>query len=82
MINAQQQYITPDGRLTIAGLQLFGDLSRRLILAESGITALQGRVDAVEAKLAAIAVVASPTGGTTEDAEARAAIVSIINAAG
>lgn len=65
--NLQERYVTADGRLTIAGVQLFDSLTRRLTIAED--------------KLKAIATVAEPTGGTP-DAEARAAINAIIAGAG
>lgn len=65
--NLEQQYVGADGRLTIEGVQLFGDLARR--------------IEGLEAKLDAISAVAEPTGGTP-DAEARAAINAIIAAAG
>ena len=61
--NPLAQYVQTDGRLTILGIQLLGDLERRLV--------------DVEARFAAIAAVAAPTGGTS-DAEARAAINAII----
>lgn len=67
MINAQQQYFTPDGRPTIAGLQLLGDQARRIAV--------------LEAKLKAISEVDAPTGGATQDAEARAAVNDILDAA-
>lgn len=66
--NIQEQYVTPDGRLTIDGYKL--------------IAALDERLTAAEAKLTAIAALADPTGGATVDAEARAAIVAILDAAG
>jgi len=62
--NLQEAYVTPDGRLTLAGAKLFDNISRRL--------------DVAEGKLSAIAAVADPTGGTTQDAEARAAINAIV----
>jgi hypothetical protein len=65
--NLQQQYVGPDGRLTIAGAQLFDNLDRRLRVAED--------------KLKAIAAVTGPDAGATIDAEARAAINAIIAAA-
>ena len=43
--------------------------------------ALQAGLGAAEAKLAAIAAVADPAGGATVDAEARAAIIAIIDGA-
>jgi hypothetical protein len=66
--NPQISYTFPDGRLTIEGLQLLLGIEDRLARAER--------------KLAAIAVVAAPTGGATVDAEARAQIVAILGAAG
>lgn len=65
--NLQERYVTEDGRLTIAGAQLFDGLHRRMTIAEN--------------KLKAIAAVAEPTGGTP-DAEARTAINEIIAGAG
>ena len=65
--NLAQQYVGPDGRLTLEGVQLFDSLSRRLLVLEN--------------KLAAIAEVTGPAGGATTDAEARAAINAIIAAA-
>ena len=58
------QYVQADGRLTTEGLRLFADLF--------------ARVEAMEAKLSAVAAVAGPVGGATIDAEARAAILAII----
>lgn len=58
------KYLNADGTLNVQGLQLFNDLETRLADAE--------------AKLAAIAAVTAPAGGATVDAEARAAIASII----
>lgn len=58
------QYVQPDGRLSTEGLRLFADLFARM--------------EAVEAKLSAVAAVAGPAGGATIDAEARAAILAII----
>lgn len=55
------QYVQPDGRLTSEGLRLFADLF--------------ARVEALEARLAAVA---APVGGATIDTEARAAIVALI----
>lgn len=55
------QYVQPDGRLTSEGLRLFADLF--------------ARVEALEARLAAVA---APVGGVTIDTEARAAIVALI----
>ncbi len=66
--NIQQRYFDEGGRPTIAGMELLEDMVRRL--------------DDAESKIAAIAAVADPSGGTTVDSEARAAIVSIIGAAG
>ena len=65
--NLAQQYVGPDGRLTLEGVQLFDSLARRILT--------------LEGKLAAIAEVTGPTGGATTDAEARAAINAIIAAA-
>ena len=42
----------------------------------------QDRLAAAEARLEAIAAVADPAGGATVDAEARAAIIAIIDGAG
>lgn len=66
--NAQIQYVAADGRLTMAGMQLFSAQARQIA--------------ALEAKLAALGGVTTPAGGGTQDAEARAAINAIINAAG
>lgn len=65
-MTAQQgfKYLNADGTLNVHGLQLFNDLEARLADAE--------------AKLTAIAAVTAPAGGATVDAEARAAIASII----
>jgi len=60
--------MSPDGSLTLLGLELFGEMQRR--------------IEAQDAKLAAIAAVVSPAGGATVDAEARAAIAAIIAGAG
>ena len=65
--NAQVRYVGADGRLTLDGMILLGRLSERLA--------------AAEARLAAIGDVVDPTGGATQDAEARAAVASIIGAA-
>ena len=66
--NAQIQYVSQDGRLTMAGMQLLDAQARQIA--------------ALEAKLAALGLVTTPAGGGTQDAEARAAINAIINAAG
>lgn len=65
--NMAEAYFDGTGRPTIAGQRLLADMVFRL--------------DALEAKLDAIAAVADPTGGATTDAEARAAIVAITGAA-
>jgi hypothetical protein len=70
IINKSVRYVAPDGTLTVQGLDLF-----------NGLSALAGRVEAAEAKLAAIAAVSAPTGGATTDTEARAAINAIITGA-
>lgn len=57
-------YVDKAGRLTREGLLLLQDQA--------------ARIEALETRLAAIAAVAAPTGGTTTDTEARAAISSII----
>lgn len=69
-MNAQQNftYTQANGTLTLEGLKLF--------------RALEDRLDALEATLQAIGTIAAPSGGATDDAEARAAIVAIIAAAG
>lgn len=64
--NLSEQYVGPNGRLTLTGMKFFDAMERR--------------IEAAEGKLAAIAAVADPTGGATTDAEARAAIVAIIGA--
>lgn len=46
------------------------------------VNALKARATAAEAKLAAIAAVAAPTGGATTDTQARTAINAIIAGAG
>lgn len=66
--NSQVSYVGGDGRFNIEGLKLLHDLDTK--------------VTALEAQLAAIAAVTAPTGGATNDAEARAAVVAIIGAAG
>ena len=68
MINNLVSYVNPDGTLTTRGLEYLGDLERRIVLAEG--------------KLAAIAAVTDPAGGATIDAEARTAIIAIIDGAG
>lgn len=65
--NMAEVYFAPTGRPTLAGQRLLQDMADRL--------------DAIEAKLFAIAEIADPTGGATTDAEARAAILAIIGAA-
>lgn len=66
--NLAETYVQRDGHLTLEGLKLLQDMN--------------SRITDLETKLAAIAAVAAPTGGATTDAEARAAINSIITAAG
>ena len=66
--NIQQRLYGPQGAPTVEGQKLLDDLYNRL--------------EALEGALAAIAAVAGPTGGATTDTEARAAINSIIAAAG
>lgn len=66
--NIQEQYVDPSGRLTIDGYKMLDGLFQR--------------VDALDAKLTAIAALADPAGGATIDAEARAAIAAILDAAG
>lgn len=66
--NPQISYTFPDGRLTIEGLRLLQGLETRLARAE--------------AKLSAIAALADPAGGATVDAQARASIAAILDAAG
>lgn len=68
MINPQIAYFNADGTPTLEGLRVFGDMVSRL--------------EAAEAKLAAIAALADVTGGATVDAEARAKIAAILDAAG
>lgn len=65
--NLQQRYVDQDGRFTIEGVQLLDAMARRIL--------------ALENKMQAIAAVTAPTGGATTDAEARAAISAIIDAA-
>lgn len=66
--NPQIRYVDQGGRLTLDGLAL--------------LQSLEKRVAAAEAKLAAIAALSDPSGGATIDAEARAAIAQILDAAG
>ena len=66
-LNLTTRFVQPDGRLTLTAIQQLSELERRL--------------NVQEMKMAAIAAVADPTGGVTEDAEARAAIIAIIAAA-
>ena len=68
MINNLVSYFNPDGTPTAEGMKFF--------------KALEGRLEAAEAQMAAIAAVTGPTGGATIDAEARTAIDAIIAAAG
>lgn len=68
MINNLVSYFRQDGTPTERGLEEF----RRM----------EDRIAALEAKLAAIAAVTEPTGGATQDAEARTAIDAIIAGAG
>lgn len=67
MINNLVRYFQQDGTPTTEGIKTFQDMERRLA--------------AAEARLAAIAAVTSPTGGATQDAEARTAIDDIITGA-
>jgi hypothetical protein len=62
------RYVNDDGSLSLQGLELFREMQRR--------------IEAQDAKLAAIAAVVAPAGGATVDAEARAAIAAIIAGAG
>lgn len=64
MINNLVSYFNADGTPTTRGLELIQNLERRLTEAE--------------AKLAAISQITGPTGGVMVDAQARAAIDSII----
>jgi hypothetical protein len=66
--NPQIPYVQGDGRFNIEGLKLLNELT--------------ARVAALESKLAAIAALADPTGGATVDAEARASIAAVLDAAG
>lgn len=68
MINELVSYFNPDGTPTVEGMKFF--------------KALDTRLDAVEAQMAAIAAVTEPTGGVMVDSEARTAIDDIIAAAG
>lgn len=61
------RYVGADGTLTLEGMRL--------------LSGLDDRLTAAEAKLAAIAEAALPTGGATTDTEARAAIAAIITGA-
>ena len=67
MITNIVSYFNADGTPTIEGIRL--------------IRSMEQRLDAAEAKLAAIAAVAGPAGGATIDAEARTAINAIISGA-
>jgi len=65
-MKAQQgfKYVSENGDLTLEGMRLFNAIDKRLT--------------ACEARLAAIAAVVAPVGGATNDAEARAAVTAII----
>lgn len=67
-LNKVTRYFEPDGTPTEDGIRFFYSMERRLSSAEG--------------KLAAIAAVADPSGGATQDAEARTAIIAIIDGAG
>lgn len=67
MITNIVSYFNADGTPTIEGIRL--------------IRRMEQRLDAAEAKLAAIAAVTGPAGGATIDAEARTAINAIISGA-
>jgi hypothetical protein len=66
-INLQQRIVGSTGHPTLEFMQLIASMRRE-------VAGLRGRLDA-------IAQVAEPTGGATTDAEARAAINAIIDAA-
>lgn len=59
-----QPVVGKDGRLTYDGLAL--------------LQAYERRIAAIEARLAGLAEIDEPTGGTTVDAEARTAIAAIL----
>jgi hypothetical protein len=63
------QYFTPDGRLTQAGFQAFGQ-----------ITTLTATVSTLQAKIAAAAAIANAAGGATIDTEARAQLAAVRSA--
>ena len=63
-----ETYVGPDGRLTIDGMKILQNAF--------------SRIEDLEAQMAAIGAVTSPSGGATVDAEARTAIDAIITAAG
>ena len=67
-ITGVERYTQSDGRLTPDGQKVLQEM--------------QGRLDALEAKLEAIAAVSAPSGGSTIDAEARTALSAVITAAG
>lgn len=67
MISNLVSYFNADGTPNTRGLEYFNGLERRVVDAE--------------AKLAAIAAVAAPTGGSTTDTQARTAINAIIDGA-
>jgi hypothetical protein len=63
MIRTDIRYVDADGTLNQAGWSLFNDM--------------QGRIAALEAKLAAAAAVANASGGATIDANVRAETIAI-----
>ena len=67
VISGYEVFVGSDGRLTFEGQEILQDLLDRLATAE--------------AKVAAVAAVTGPSGGSTIDAEARTAIDAIIAAA-
>ena len=88
------RYIDAQGGVTLDGVRLFDGIftqisesaaeitamGLRVAQVEADLTATDGRLAVAEGKLAAIALVAAPTGGLVIDDEARAAITAIITA--
>lgn len=68
-------YFRPDGRPSLEGLRYFQEQAKL-------IESQAAHIEALEGKIAAIASISAPSGGTTIDTQARAAITGITNAAG